>query len=223
MPSKSDKTENKFFDVAKPGQSSPTSTARPVIVGHKPQVEDPMMTRKVPVVSDEQTQDTPADETPSGAPAGDTPTMPSSFDRVDIKPVSPELQATMVEPEEEPKEELPKPVQPAVLPESTSESSVKDSITEAAKTDTQSPAMRKLEEEKEAKEEAARQEAIEKMIAEKKYFVPVGKAKRRRGFKRFLIFLFVILVLGLVGANFAIDAGLIETDIEPLTNLIKEQ
>src|SRR5438309_2364197 len=35
--------DTKVFDVAKPSQAQPDSTARPVIVGHRPQMSDPMV------------------------------------------------------------------------------------------------------------------------------------------------------------------------------------
>src|SRR5688572_1342557 len=36
-------TQNKVFDVAKPGSSMPSSTTRPIIVSHRPMARDPMM------------------------------------------------------------------------------------------------------------------------------------------------------------------------------------
>ncbi|HKR81402.1 MAG TPA: hypothetical protein VJR27_00170 [Candidatus Saccharimonadales bacterium] len=41
-------TKPKVFDVSKPGGSAPTSSARPLIVTHRPMVQDPMVT-KLPV------------------------------------------------------------------------------------------------------------------------------------------------------------------------------
>jgi hypothetical protein len=35
--------ENRVFDVAKPGHSSPEATSKPVIVGHQPTMSDPMV------------------------------------------------------------------------------------------------------------------------------------------------------------------------------------
>lgn len=35
--------ENRVFDVAKPGQSSPSATSKPIIVGHHPAMSDPMV------------------------------------------------------------------------------------------------------------------------------------------------------------------------------------
>lgn len=36
--------ENRVFDVTKPGHSSPDATSKPIIVGHRPTMSDPMMT-----------------------------------------------------------------------------------------------------------------------------------------------------------------------------------
>lgn len=43
MASKKPENTRKVFDVAKPGKTVPPSTARPTIVGHKSQFQDPMM------------------------------------------------------------------------------------------------------------------------------------------------------------------------------------
>jgi hypothetical protein len=39
-------TGNKVFDVMRPGKTTASATSRPVIVGHKPQVKDPMMAER---------------------------------------------------------------------------------------------------------------------------------------------------------------------------------
>lgn len=39
-------TGNKVFDVMRPGKTTAPATSRPVIVGHKPQVKDPMMAER---------------------------------------------------------------------------------------------------------------------------------------------------------------------------------
>src|SRR6478672_8025051 len=36
-------SSTKVFDVARPGRVAANATSRPVIVGHKPQIKDPMM------------------------------------------------------------------------------------------------------------------------------------------------------------------------------------
>lgn len=42
----------KVFDVMRPGRAPVSATSRPVIVGHKPQVKDPMMQKPLHVVDD---------------------------------------------------------------------------------------------------------------------------------------------------------------------------
>src|SRR5690606_38530579 len=63
---------------------------------------------------------------------------------------------------------------------------------------------------KEAEEAAAKkkQEAIDKLVAEKKYFVPIGQVAKRRN-QRVGIVLLVLLLL-LAGAYLAMDAGLVD-------------
>lgn len=39
--------DKKVFDVARPGKTPASTTSRPVIVGHRPQVQDPMMTHDI--------------------------------------------------------------------------------------------------------------------------------------------------------------------------------
>lgn len=47
------KTTPRVMDVSKPGKSAPAATSKPVIVGHKPLVQDPMVNEKKPTVTDE--------------------------------------------------------------------------------------------------------------------------------------------------------------------------
>lgn len=55
-------TKPKVFDVSKPGGSAPTASARPLIVTHRPMVQDPMMT--APPVDDPTTSAESAPEAP---------------------------------------------------------------------------------------------------------------------------------------------------------------
>lgn len=73
-------TPAKVFDVARPGKSAASATSRPVIVGHKPQVKDPMMSdheqdrslmdgkKKVSVAPVAAQDDTSAPELPASKP-----------------------------------------------------------------------------------------------------------------------------------------------------------
>ncbi|HVC36497.1 MAG TPA: hypothetical protein VNE40_03610 [Candidatus Dormibacteraeota bacterium] len=58
--SSSKSTDDKVFDVSKPGQATPTASARPIIVTNRPVLKDPMMTL------DEKSTPTPPVETTEG-------------------------------------------------------------------------------------------------------------------------------------------------------------
>src|SRR3989344_4050419 len=69
-------------------------------------------------------------------------------------------------------------------------------------------------------QEAAKKEAIEKLINDKKYNVPITHSKSHRSKRQFIITFVVVLVVGLFAINLAIDAGVIKTSIKPIVNLI---
>ncbi len=89
------KKSNKVFDVAKPGETAPPSTAKPVIVGHKSMLKDPMMKDEgvVTLTADtdqEQKVEQEPDDKPSGTPptareAG--PTTAPTLSRIKIQPL----------------------------------------------------------------------------------------------------------------------------------------
>lgn len=80
-------------------------------------------------------------------------------------------------------------------------------------------AVSKKQKEKEDKEAAAKTEKIQKLIDEKTYFLPIGRATRRRNTRRVLIVILLLLIIGVVAADLVIDAGLVKTDIKPVTHL----
>ena len=83
--------ENRVFDVAKPGHSSPEATSKPVIVGHQPSFSDPMVKdgpasdepTKI-MVHDDEHKPFAADSVNGGAPAimdpGDEPDTHGAMD-----------------------------------------------------------------------------------------------------------------------------------------------
>lgn len=83
-------------------------------------------------------------------------------------------------------------------------------------------AANKKHEDQEDKELKAHQEKMDKLVASKKYYLPIGQVTRRRKDRNLLLILLLVLILGIVGANFAIDAGLIKTNIKPLTNIFPD-
>lgn len=69
--------------------------------------------------------------------------------------------------------------------------------------------------EKEQKEAQAQQAALEKLVVEKKYFIPIGRAKRTRTNERALVVLILVIILALLAADLLVDAGIVRTSIKP--------
>ncbi len=72
----------------------------------------------------------------------------------------------------------------------------------------------------EAKAQDERNQKIEELIAEKKYFVPIGQITHRRNTRLFIFIIFLVIIVGLFGINLAIDAGMLDIGVEPLTDII---
>lgn len=213
MASGSDKKNKKIFDVAKPGNSPPSSSARPIIIGHKPLQQDPMVTASMratklleppgaPQVSDE--------EKPSGINRFPSATankiMPPSS--VKIEPISEDQNA----------EETKAPVEKTLEPEDNGQTVSSDSAAIEAIA-VQAEAKRKSERASEATK--VKNETLEKVIAEKKYFVPIGEKRRRRRSIGLLVTLLALAVL-LVGAYLLADAKVIKTNVTLPYDFIKK-
>lgn len=83
-------------------------------------------------------------------------------------------------------------------------------------------AMSKKQKQQEEKDQQNKSEQMDKLIAEKKYFLPIGQVTRRKKNRTALLVLILIIILAAVGANFAVDAGLVKTNIKPLTNVFPD-
>jgi hypothetical protein len=225
----------KVFDVAKPGKTPAPQTARPVIVGHKSQAADPMVT-------------TPADDAPSGEAVKTAPILAGKGKT--IVPIAHEESAAAVPevtkpekaadkppetaddiPTEAPAKPTPTKAEPPTPPAEPTKAADKQSapappITEPEPDAAQplkevDPEKAKADKEKEQEEkERAKREKIEQLIADKKYFVQIGQVKRRRN-NNVVAIILIILLLGCVGAYLAVDAGLIKTSVQLPLDLIK--
>lgn len=178
------------MDVAKPGKSAPSVSGRPVIVTHRPIIDDPMVKK-------------------------DAKTEPGTTDATSRKVLQP-LTAETDKPAEKPKNnqsdttEKPQPDIPKSTAK-TEETAVVGAVAEQATHD-------KKKDDEPDEEALKKQEHIDKLIESKKYFVPVGQVARRRN-KRAGIAVLVVLLL-LAGGYIAIDAGVIASDMELPVDLI---
>ncbi len=69
--------------------------------------------------------------------------------------------------------------------------------------------------------EAAKRQTLEKLIDEKKYFVPIGESRRRRRSSRIANVLLLFLLLAAVGVYAAIDAGYLDVGLDMPFDFIK--
>jgi hypothetical protein len=198
--------EAKIIDVAQPGKTAPAGTSRPIIVGHKMLQQDPM-------ISEDKTA-APESEKSEGKPAAEAAPTASSHNKV-IAPLTeskPEDKAA-AKPEEpkseeakpeESKSEEPKPAEP-------DGSAVVDAVAE------QATAKKKQDQENEA--DKKRQAELEKLVEDKKYFVPIGQVRHRRNTRWGIALLLLLIVVA--GAYLALDAGVVQANIKLPVDLIK--
>lgn len=83
-------------------------------------------------------------------------------------------------------------------------------------------AMSKKQKQQEERDQKSKSEQMAKLVTEKKYFLPIGQVTRRRKDRKILIVLLLLIIAAVVGANFVLDAGLVKTNIKPLTNVIPD-
>lgn len=188
----------KVFDVADPGSSAALPTARPVIVSRRAVERDPMMA----VAEQKKPKTTEPEPKNDKDIATDLPQEIISDDTRSKKVIQP-LESTKhdepIEEDTEPQDEE----EPKTTDEKTDKLLAKKLADEASK-------------------EQEVQDKHKKLIEDKTYFVPIGAVKRRRKARLALVILLITLLLIAVAANFLIDAGIIQTDIKPLTNVIQD-
>lgn len=185
------KKQPKNVDVAKPGNVAADATARPIIVGHGSALnQDPMMA------------------TQPGAAKNDEKKEPMSHKTAAISQVKNNAQEASAEDSG------------AVSSEETSLDNQPESSDKATVEAVADEVSTKKQHEQEDQETQARTQALQELIESKKYFVPIGEAQKRRSMLRLWWAIFLLLVLGVVGANFAIDGELLDIGIKPLTDLL---
>lgn len=251
MANSSKPNSKKFFDVAKPGKTMPSSSSRPAIVGHRTLLKDPMMTEemtneetnntdeKAPVstsvpklqpLTDAEKETAQSTETPDSSEKAKPEPEPQ---KADIKKTAPETSKSDKQPAVE-EESTPKPdSEPANTeekaddaPDNPAEAEPSSEESDNSKESEPESATTKKEAdklaEKAAAEAAAKQEALEKVIADKTYFLPIGQKKRRRSAGRSILVLGLIILLLLAFGYLAVDSGMVKTTLfEPPIRLFK--
>ncbi len=229
MANKSD--DKKTMDVAKPGKSTPDTSARPVIVTHRPMVQDPTLkddgskvaagtgianadvapsarTSKTINPVSEDAAETPAEgleaEASEAQPGSSAP--PDSAMETTKETVTSDAESQP----DPPADEETKPAEQSDTAQGE-EAALVDAVADQATAD-------KKKQNQLSDEEKAQKEAIKKLVAEKKYFVPVGQVSHRRNQR--LLIIFAVLVVVLIGGYLAVDAGLIDLGVDVPVSLI---
>jgi hypothetical protein len=178
------------MDVEKPGTTPASATSRPLIVGRGPAIKDPMVND-----SNEETV-----EQSKSLP------LPSAKKKT-IQPITEPQEEAEVQSETKPEPASEQPAEPGVA-------------TDLASTEEEEKAATAEAEAELSEEERKRQELTDKLISEKKYFVPIGAAEKRRTLRNTTV-LFIVFIVVIAATVLAIDAELVQTNITLPFDLIK--
>lgn len=193
----------KSMDVSKPGEVTPDATSRPIIVGHKPMIQQD------PMVSPAENQDTPPEV------AENTEKKVTSHSEKVVQPPSVSADAAEVA---DPKPEEPEAKSPEESENSddaapvSDEAAIVDAVAEQAKANKKNSG-------EPTEEDKKKQAEITKLIEEKKYFVPLKVASHKRNSRVSIVFLLLLLLVA--GAYLVADAGLIDPGFNLPIDLIK--
>lgn len=185
MASKED--QKGVFDVSKPGSTPPDSSAKPIIVSHKPLIKDPTLKDEV------QENDKPDEKLKA-------PSEKAEQSKTVIKPLDEKITSQESEKPEN---------QPTEKDNDTNKSANQEqAVVDAVVSQTSEKKQKKIDEE-DAQEN---RDKINKLVESKKYFVKIRPAKSKRKKRAFVIILLVIL-LALTGIGLAADAEVIDIDV----------
>ncbi len=218
---KSNKPAQKVFDITHPGKSIPSASSRPVIVTHKPNIADPMVSRTNQPSKDQGTTEEPT--------AGEGSEMIMETPKKNrIEPLH-----TDVSPDEA-DSDMPDTSDESVMPEENEPSNqAQDEVTESdnaknEETGEISEAAAEATAKKEEQTKASKQEAeahkqqaeVEALINNKQFFVPINAVQKRRYKEVILVVVLIILIV--ISLLAALDAGLLDVGVTPPTDFIQD-
>jgi hypothetical protein len=205
--------DKKTMDVSKPGKATPDASSRPVIVTHKPMIQDPMVKS-----SDTPTDLPEKDDTPTSEKLTKTSNkviQPLTTDEDNSKEAKSEEskpEDTQTKPDESVADEV-KPDEDKVEETPTSDAAAEvDAVVDQAITDKKKDEL--------SEEEKRKREELQKLIKSKKYFVPIGQVTKRRKSRHTLLML-IGLALLLVGIYALMDAEIIRVGFDVPFDFIK--
>jgi hypothetical protein len=195
------KSDKQVMDVSKPGKSAADASARPVIVGHKPQVQDPMVN-----TAEDTNPDVAQEEPATASPTASKKVIaPLSEQEEPVEPEAPAPEAPTVDAVEKTTTEQPTPQdnEPPEADEESSDAAVVDAVAEQVGS--------KKKEDVQSEEDKKRQAELDKLILEKKYFVSIGSTRSKSN--RRILFVTLLLLLVLAGLILAVDAEVLEVGL----------
>ena len=206
----------KVMDVAKPGTSTPDIGSKPMVIGHKSMASDPMVaqTKSVELPKEEAPQLTEATKVTITPPNNDLK-ADDNAENIEEKSKITEPVETETQPEESEKgkeQEVKEESQPDADKDKAAENKEED--------DKKTPEAKKAEEDKAAADKALEQEEhLQKLIEEKKYFVPIKQAKNTSA-RTFLVSFVIVAIIGVIIVVALIDAGVLDLGIKLPFNIL---
>jgi hypothetical protein len=215
-------TEKKrIMDVARPGKTAASATARPIIVGHGPIIKDPMVQ---PSVDSEEAAATPKKDYVNETVASKLVVQPPKAN-ADIQKADDDKSSASAEPENAnnvAKDQAATETDPGPDEQPQAEASAIEAHEEEAIVDAvASQAVKDKKGEQQAKEETERLAAQQKLIDDKKYFLPISRATRRRNARAWIALLILLLMTGAVYV--LLDAKIIQNNLPLPFELFKEK
>lgn len=204
-------TKIKVMDVSKPGSTAPDASSKPVIVGHKPMVADPMVSRK----GNAESEPKPLAQTgkklePISADMKVTEKKEGQPKKAEAPKTEPE-----VTPSEKPEITEPKPEVPETKPEEAKSPEPEETEEKKPKDD-----KAKEEEEKKLAAEAEAAAKVQELIDSKKYFVKIDDSNTR-SIKTFVMTVLIVVLVGTMALTALIDAEVLDLGIGLPFDLIK--
>jgi hypothetical protein len=216
----------KFIDIKSADKATPSSTSRPILVTNRSVLgNDPMVN--------------PADDASDAKPAG-----PVTHAEKVIKPVSADLVAPEAEdataplvgtePEVPETPELSKPATEAEVPKSEAaveaapEPTIEEDTTDAPAIPTSRDAAAESQADEakataEAEAAVVRESELEGLINSGKYNAPINTAHRKRSRAIAVVLCILALLLAVAVADAAVDAGMVQVDGVPHTDILKDK
>lgn len=214
-------SDEKVFDVARPGESIPSSSGRPLIISHKPGIShDPMVSSPDP----DEGQETKVVDTNTETTETETVTAEKIMKAPKKNRIEPLTTSIVVENDaapEEPDTSATESSESAQSVDETVHENEADDISNEIEDVSSTVTTKKQTQDEEAKKQAQeleKQAEIEKLIENKHFFVPINAAQKRRS-RRAIVVLGLLLVV-LVVALVVLDAEIASIGVEPLTDFL---